>query len=91
MQGVTFDAAVSGTHGLDLAKAGGFDVVLVDLQMADLSGYQVAERMSMMLASRPPKIIAMSAYELDPARRGLFGGFLAKPFRAADLLTHLAK
>ena len=71
---------------LKVVRTTPFDYLITDIQMPFMDGYQLAEA----LQTDPPhpihpRLIAMSAFSLDPAKRHLFSGFLAKPFRAAAI------
>lgn len=92
--GRTVSVAASGAEALEKAAEQPFDVVLLDLQMPGLDGFEVARRLRAG-ASNPalprPRVVALTASALT--RRGeaaeLFDAILQKPMRLADLATFL--
>jgi signal transduction histidine kinase/CheY-like chemotaxis protein len=63
-----------------------FDVVLTDIQMPNMDGYALAEKIKHLREGHDlPRVIAMSAYSIDPIKKHLFSGFLSKPFSVADV------
>jgi len=75
----------NGSTALSQAALRHFDVVLTDIQMPGMDGYALAEKLlDAAEADRQPRIIAMSAYSIDPDKKHLFSGFLSKPFSASD-------
>lgn len=83
-QGYTVQTAEDGQRALDLLRAQAFDVVLLDLVMPNLNGYQVLERMKADDALRHIPVIVISGTEdLDNAVRCIEMGaadYLTKPF-----------
>ncbi|WP_157270230.1 ATP-binding protein [Azohydromonas aeria] len=71
--------------------SGGVDVVLMDLQMPDIDGFEVAQRMRTEPALARLPVIALSAGVLPHQReRALavgMNGFIAKPFEAEGLVA----
>lgn len=65
------------------------DVLIVDLQMPGVSGYEVAVKVRAMAGSQP-LLLAMSATELDQDQLQHFDGFLLKPVALEDLRRALA-
>lgn len=85
--------ARDGEEGLALAEAARPHVVLTDLRMPRLDGWELLKRLrrSARLGSTP--VIAMSAYvtdqETERLRAAGFDGCLAKPFHPDELVTVL--
>jgi CheY-like chemotaxis protein/HPt (histidine-containing phosphotransfer) domain-containing protein len=83
--------AGNGREALSLAEAGGFDLLLLDIHMPELDGFQVAQavRERERMAGGHLPIIALTARSRKEDReRCLAAGmddFLAKPIQAADL------
>lgn len=76
----------NGVTALALVGLSQFEVVLTDIQMPDMDGYALAEKILHVRDGRSlPHIIAMSAYSIDPVKKHLFSGFLSKPFSVADV------
>lgn len=87
--GYSVAKAVNGEDALCLTTAEKFDVIVLDLVLPGLSGYNVAER----LGENAPPIIAMSGGLLDwekftsrkPTR------FIQKPFQPQELLSVISE
>jgi signal transduction histidine kinase/CheY-like chemotaxis protein len=97
--GLTVYAASHGQDGLDLARRCAPDLVLLDIQMPGLSGWQVAERLRAQMPppspeGRPLKIILVSANAHEFAAGGdgqaAHDGFIAKPVELEALLDVIA-
>jgi DNA-binding response OmpR family regulator len=84
-QGYEVDQAVDGRDALDKILARAPDLVVLDLMMPELDGWQVMRELKE-LAS-PPRVVVLSAFG-DVKRVTEAGaiGFLAKPFRFAQLV-----
>ena len=72
------------------------DVVILDLQMPDISGYDLARWLRSRHPRRCPLLIAVSGAFTRPADRQLsrttgFHHYLAKPYPIADLLPLISR
>lgn len=78
-----------GGEAIDAARATSFDLVLLDLNLPDLDGLDVAEAIS----GTGPDIIMLTARSDVPSRvRGLYAGasdYVAKPFDMDELLARI--
>lgn len=83
--------AASGTHGLELAQSKPFGLVLLDLMLPGMDGWQVCERLRDQGSTVP--ILMLTALDaLDERVRGLDCGaddYLAKPFEFPELLARI--
>jgi CheY-like chemotaxis protein len=86
--------AWDGQEAVELFKQGGFDLVLMDLQMPIKDGYTATREMRALEQTRhlpPTPIIALSAYafaeDADRAREAGCDGFLTKPLAKKRLLA----
>ena len=85
-EGASVSTASNGQEGVQavLAADGGFDVVLMDVQMPVLDGLQASARLHDLLGERTPPIIAMTAHATEADRQAaLAAGMVAhviKPF-----------
>jgi CheY-like chemotaxis protein len=86
--------AFDGPEGLGLARNEDFDVVIVDIGLPSMSGYEVA------LAIRsedpdPPILLAQTAYgQPEDVRRSFdagFDGHLVKPVPPAEIIRHVVE
>ena len=89
---------VNGTEALRALEEAPVDLVLLDIMMPDLSGYEVCERLKADKKTRNIPVIFLSALtqELDKVKAFSVGGvdFISKPFQVKEVLarveTHLA-
>lgn len=86
--GIAVEYALGGQEGVAMAEAsqkegGGFDMVLIDWQMPDISGIETARRMRKIILPHTP-IIMLTAYDIEKIEEeGMEAGidnFLQKPF-----------
>jgi PAS domain S-box-containing protein len=90
--GYSPDEATDGAHAVDLSAAKTYDVILMDIQMPGMDGYEAARR----IHERSPysQIIALTAHALPADReRSLAAGMnhhLTKPVRIDELRDVLA-
>lgn len=89
--------ALGGEAGLQLLRDGGADLILLDLMMDDVNGWQVldAVKADPDLRRIPVLIISARHHLEDPvqtaAHAGLFEGYLVKPFVVRDLLVKIVE
>jgi signal transduction histidine kinase/CheY-like chemotaxis protein len=95
--GFSVYAASNGAEGLDLALRCAPDLVLLDIQMPGLSGWEVADRLRSLAVSgqaAPVKILLVSANAHEFAAGGDGGaahdGFVTKPVELEALLDTIA-
>lgn len=90
--GYSCDVATNGREALEMLEKGGYDAVLMDVQMPEMDGYEAAmfirEQEAIRGTPRMP-IIGMTAYALSGDReKCLLNGmdnYISKPFNAAEL------
>jgi len=90
----TVATAYDGIAGLALACAGGFDVLLCDIGLPGLSGYDLVRTLRATAGASAPFCIAVSGYgQLEDRTRALEAGFdqhLVKPIDVDNLLQLIA-
>lgn len=94
--GIETDKALSGTEALSKLKTQQYDLILMDLQMPEMSGYETCEH----IRSNPEynhlriPIIALTADVMPEIReRAIAAGmndYISKPFNPTELQTKLA-
>lgn len=90
--GYTVSAAANGADGLEALGAQSPDLLLVDVGLPDIEGYDVVRRARPQLDGHIVMLSARS--EEADARRGLEAGadeYLTKPFRPRQLREQLAE
>lgn len=97
-QGYKVRGAPNGTMALSAAQLAPPDLILLDIHMPDLNGYQVCQRLKANEETRDIPIIFISALSevLDKVKAFSVGGvdYITKPFQIEEVLarvkTHLA-
>ncbi len=89
-RGFTVDCALSGRSAFDRIRKQAYSVILLDLMMPDVNGFELLERLKRESPSLLPRVIVMtgasqrSIEELDTSD---LGGLIRKPFDIDDLVT----
>lgn len=88
--GYEVETALSAPAALDLARGGHFDVVISDIGMPFMNGYEFAERLRRTPGYEAVPLIAVTGFTMyDDRARALTSGFdefLTKPINTQDLL-----
>ncbi|GAB3975013.1 response regulator transcription factor [Plantactinospora veratri] len=90
-EGFVVDVAGSGPEGLDLARHGGYDAMILDVMLPGLSGYRVVRQLRAERHWLPVLMLSAKDGEYDQAD-GLDCGaddYLTKPFSYVVLLARL--
>ena len=94
--GVRIDVAHDGREAVDRALGTRYDVVLMDVQMPEMNGYDATKAIRKAQAQIPgtyTPILAMTANalgtEIARCREAGMDGYVSKPFRREDLLSEL--
>ena len=85
------DVASNGREAVDAVAREPYDVILMDIQMPEMDGFEATEQIRGLPQGRSLPIIALTAHALSGERerclaRGM-SGYLAKPFKAHDLFA----
>ena len=89
-------AVASGAEALDVLKRQSFDILVSDIGMPDLDGYELMRLARSLDTSRkgPIPAIAVTAYaRAEDRQRSLLAGYqmhLAKPIEARELVAGIA-
>ncbi len=91
--GATTARANDGEMGLDMVKAFKPNLILLDLAMPRLDGWEVHRQLRTMPELKQVPIIALTALAMpadaEKARAQGFSGYITKPFRVKALLEDL--
>ncbi|MFC3528306.1 response regulator transcription factor [Paracoccus mangrovi] len=84
-----------GAGALDAIRAAPPDLVLLDIMLPDISGYQIVEELRADPALRDVRVLMMTARgSVMERRKGLAlgaDGFIAKPFELSELRSEMAR
>ena len=84
-----------GAGALDAIRAAPPDLVLLDIMLPDISGYQIVEELRADPALRDVRVLMMTARgSVMERRKGLAlgaNGFIAKPFELSELRSEMAR
>ncbi|HEU4589135.1 MAG TPA: response regulator [Gemmatimonadales bacterium] len=85
--------AVTGEQGVTMAEAQSPDLILMDIQLPELDGYEVTRRIRANPAIRAVPIIAVTSYALSGddimAYQAGCTGYVTKPFSPRQLLAKI--
>jgi DNA-binding response OmpR family regulator len=89
--GFATDVAFDGRQALQLARPGGFDLLILDLGLPDMDGFEVLRQLRE-TGARLPVVILTAHDDVRDTVAGLEGGaddYIAKPFRFDELLARV--
>ncbi len=89
--GYVVDATDMGEDGLEIGKMYDYDIIILDLMLPDLDGYEVLKRLRAAKVETPILILS-GLTELDSKLKGLgFGAddYLTKPFDKRELMARI--
>jgi DNA-binding response OmpR family regulator len=89
-RGIQVVGAATVGEAMTLAAAQPFDAVVVDVQLPDGSGAELADRLRDLPTLEAASIVGMSSHPLDGIRER-FDAFLDKPFHPKRLATILRR
>ena len=93
--GYTVDVAYDGEEGLKMALASKPDLILLDVLMPKLDGYQVCRELRKNPATMKVPVIFLSAHAREADRhKGLEAGgndYIAKPFEPSELIQTIRR
>ena len=94
LQGFEVTTATSGAEAIRLLQKARVDVVVMDIFMSPLDGFQTVARLETLLGARLPPVIYLSglnAMQEPPHLPGHRSFLLAKPFRPSQLVRLIQK
>lgn len=88
-------AALTGESGVALAPECAPDLVLMDIQLPGIDGYEALRRLRALPAARQVPIVAVTAFAMrddrDRVSRAGFDGYLTKPLDIHDLRAQVER
>jgi two-component system alkaline phosphatase synthesis response regulator PhoP len=91
MQGYQVDTASDGEAGLEMARTGGYDLILLDVMLPRLSGFEVCKKLRSLHVDTPVLLLTARG-QLEDKVHGLQLGaddYLTKPFEVMELLARI--
>jgi CheY-like chemotaxis protein len=89
------DIAVNGQQGIEMAEVGGYDLILLDVQMPDIDGWTVARHLRQYVRDKRLAIVAITAGVTPDDRQRCFDAgmddFVMKPFKISTLKDVILK
>jgi len=93
--GLQPESAESGAQAIQMAGEKSYDLILMDIRMAGMDGYETTHRLRAIPLTERTPIVAMTAGVLDEDRKLAFANgmndFLPKPLMADDLIAIVNK
>ncbi|MDH3912091.1 MAG: response regulator, partial [Rhodospirillales bacterium] len=90
-EGYDCDAVALGKRAVEIAKRNKYDVILLDIMMPDIDGYEVVERVRK-AGVRTPILVQSGLVDRDNDMEGLWLGtseYLIKPFNKGELIERI--
>ena len=95
--GCTVDVAVNGVEAVQKTLSNGYDLILMDVQMPEMDGYEATRRIreAECITGEHRLIIAMTAHSMESDRRACFDAgmddYLSKPVKRDQLAEMLCR
>ncbi|MGC7870179.1 ATP-binding protein [Desulfosporosinus sp. SYSU MS00001] len=93
--GFEVDTAQSGFNAVSMAARTRYDVILMDIRMPEIDGYETARRILELKGIDAPPVIALSADAVEGvaerAKSAGMSGYLTKPLNPGKLIEELRK
>jgi len=89
------DIAENGQTGIEMAEVGGYDLILLDVQLPDIDGWAVARHLRQYVRDKQLSIVAITAGVTPEDRQRCFDAgmddFVMKPFKISTLKDAILK
>jgi len=92
LKGFTVDCAGDGLSGLHLAASQHYDLIVLDIMLPGIDGYQLCQRLRIDARNEVPILMLTARDTLDDRLQGLNAGaddYLVKPFALAELVARI--
>lgn len=90
-EGYSVELAEDGEQGLTLARTGEFDLVILDIMLPKLNGYEVLDALRKQRSRTPVLLLSARSSEMDKVMGLDLGAddYIPKPFSVAELLARV--
>ena len=92
IKGYSVDCAQDGLSGLHLASSGHYDLIVLDIMLPGMDGYQVCKRLREDARNEVPILMLTARDALEDRLQGLQAGaddYLIKPFALSELAARI--
>ena len=92
LKGFTVDCAQDGLSGMHLALTQPYDLIVLDIMLPGMDGYQVCQKLRQEAGVNTPIIMLTARDALDDRLQGLQSGaddYLVKPFALSELVARI--
>lgn len=92
LKGFIVDCAQDGLSGMHLALTQPYDLIVLDIMLPGMDGYQVCQKLRQDAGSNTPIIMLTARDALDDRLKGLRAGaddYLVKPFALSELVARI--
>ncbi len=88
-EGYSVDLAFNGKSGLKSAKSGKYDIILLDIMLPDMSGWDIYDKIHDSVKARYAFLsaIPVSSERLAELKKSGISDYIMKPFTKADLVN----
>ncbi|MCC6526449.1 MAG: response regulator transcription factor [Polyangiaceae bacterium] len=90
-EGYEVHGAEDGSHGLELACSGGWDLVILDIMLPGLNGYEILSSLRGQSIKTPVLVLSARTAEVDKVMGLDLGAedYITKPFSVGELLARV--
>lgn len=92
LKGFTVDCAQDGLSGMHLALTQPYDLIVLDIMLPGMDGYQLCQKLRQEAGNNTPIIMLTARDALDDRLKGLHAGaddYLVKPFALSELVARI--
>jgi DNA-binding response OmpR family regulator len=92
LKGFTVDCAQDGLSGMHLALTQPYDLIVLDIMLPGMDGYQLCQKLRQEAGINTPIIMLTARDTLDDRLKGLHAGaddYLVKPFALSELVARI--
>lgn len=92
LKGFTVDCAQDGLSGMHLALTQPYDLIVLDIMLPGMDGYQLCQKLCQEANNNTPIIMLTARDALDDRLKGLHAGaddYLVKPFALSELVARI--
>ena len=92
LKGFTVDCAQDGLSGMHLALTQPYDLIVLDIMLPGMDGYQLCQKLRQEAGINTPIIMLTARDTLDDRLKGLHAGaddYLVKPFALSELVARM--